>query len=513
MYAAPEGYKEAIEADTRDLDVIVTIGTNIDQTAADDIVSIEGDFLPMSNPEQATDANYLVTEWQATFEGDGIHTPVSAGMMAPPIQPTPYPPEIGLWSSVISDATGAIDFSFTINLSAVHESAFTLYLHAMSIVEGTVSYFVAEALQRTAELSVSANEATDVEGSSFDRIVVHVTKIDKPFTHVKIAEIEFGSAKSYNKTNLTGTVSLIQELDPTMQSIPLYELDFSILNVTGEYDPDNPNGFFASIKRDYPCEMSVQVVKDGKKFTVPCGRFQIAEKSASDTELTVVAYDARRALQNNQGGLKLSTEQSFGDLFTELFDDIHMPFQIADELFEMYPDQDADLSGDMYDLLTCFLFLEQYYGIWLVPSRAGYIEARLEVPSDDYGPVNPDMMTSFPLPSPLDTFNFVQISYGTQGDVYEMDMRTDLSQAKNMISISNPLIQTSGKAQEVATRILASLYHEQVETQWRSDPVLDMNDTVLLEGKWTAGNPTQYKLVYQEIDYDGGLTSTMRTVR
>lgn len=513
MYAAPEGYKDAIEANTRDLDMIVAIGTNIDQTSVDDIVSIEGDFLPMSNRDQMADANYVITEWQATFEGDGIHTPASAGMLAPPIQPTQYPPEIGLWSSVISDAAGAIDFSFTINLSAVHQSALTLYLHAMSILEGTVSYYVADVLQRTAELSVSTNKATDVEGSVYDKIVIDVTKIDKPYTHVKIAEVEFGSAKSYNKVNLTGTVSLIQEFDPTMQSIPLYELDFSILNVNGEYDPDNPNGFFASIKQDYPCEVSVQISKDGRRYTIPCGRFQIAEKSASDTELAVVAYDARYALQNNQGGLSLSTGTSFGDLFTELFDDIRMPFQIAEELFSLYPDQDIVLNGDMYDLLTCFLFLQQYYGIWLVPSRAGYVEARLEVPSDEYGLVNPDMMTSFPLPYPLDTFNFLQVSYGTQGSVYEMDMRQDPSQAKSMISISNPLVQTADKAQQIANRILANLYHEQVETQWRSDPTLDMNDMIDLEGRWTAGAPTRYKLVYQTIDYDGGLNSTIRSVR
>jgi hypothetical protein len=513
MYAMPEGYKEAIEATTRDLDAIVAIGYNIDQTASDDIIAIEGSFLPLSNPSQLTDANYLVTEWMATFEGDGIHTPPSAGMLAPPIQTTQYPPEAGLWSEGISDADGAIDWTLTIRLSKVHESALTLYLHAMSILEGTVSYYIGDELKRSAPLVPSTNEATDTEGSRYDRIVIHVTRIDRPYTHIKLAEMEFGSARSYNKTQLSGTVSFIQEYDPTMQSIPLYELDFTILNVLGDYDPDNPNGSFDSIKQDYPCELAIQVTKDGQRYSVPCGRFQIAEKSASDTELTVVAYDARLALQNNHGGLTLSTTQSFGDLFTALFDDIHMPFQIADSLFSLYPDQDMRLSGDDYDLLTCFLFLEQYYNIWLVPSRAGYIEARSEVPSDDYGLVNPEMMTTFPLPHPLDTFNYVQVSYGTGGDVYEMDMRVDPNQAKSMISISNPLVQTQAKAQEIAQRILTNLYHAQVETQWRADPTIDMNDTVDLEGKWTAGNATEYKVIYQEITYDGALLSTMRSVR
>ncbi|MFA6734020.1 MAG: hypothetical protein WCS71_02860, partial [Sphaerochaetaceae bacterium] len=123
-HTMPEGYADVLASTDIRVEPLVSIGTNIDMTAADDMIAVEGTFLPMSNPAQVFDANYQITEWMTTFEGDGIRTAAGFGMLAPPISAVRYPPEVGLWSDVISGADGSIDWTITIRLSKVHSSAF-----------------------------------------------------------------------------------------------------------------------------------------------------------------------------------------------------------------------------------------------------------------------------------------------------------------------------------------------------------------------------------------------------
>ena len=515
VYEMPEGYKEAISADTRDIDVFVSVGADIDATAADDVTAVEGGFLPMTNTAQMVDANYQMTEWMATFEGDGIKTSADFGNLAPPIEAVAYPPEVGIWSDVISDAQGNIDWTLTIRLSAVHTSALTVYTYDTGILEAEAEFWVGEELQGTATMEAFQGYISETKSFDYDKIVLHVTRLESPYHHVKIVEVEFGASIAYNKRSLTGTVALTQDMDLTMQSIPLHELDFELLNVTGEYDPDNPDGAFDALKLSYPVDFSITIARDGAQFTVPCGRFIITDKVASDTTLKVTCYDSRVTFSQNFSEVSLKTSQSFGDFFTALFADFHIPYEIDDGLFEMYPDQDITFDSTQFDVLTCMLFIEQYFGIWLVPQRNGNIRITTTLPAGEYGLYPPELMYSYPLPSSFQTYNFIQVAYGTTESMmqYTLDLRTDQSQAKTQVSIMNPLVKTEDKAAELAQRIAASMIAAQVETECRADPAIDMNDSIELEGKWSSGNATTFKVIHQELLYDGGLTTTLRTVR
>lgn len=514
VYTMPEGYKEAIKADTRDLDVFISVGANIDTTAADDITAVEGRFLPMTNTAQIVDANYLMTEWLATFEGDGIKSSADYGNIAPPIQASAYPPEVGIWSEDISDKDGNINWTLTVSLSAVHTSAMTFYTYASDILEATVQFWVGDELKGEVDMQPYPGYISESKAFDYDRVVLHVTKLAKPFTHVKLVEMEFGASVAFNKKTLTGTVSLTQEVDMSMQAIPLYELDFELLNVLGEYDPDNPDGAFEALRVNYPVEYSISITKDGKQYTVPCGRFIVAEKVASDTTLRVTAYDPRVVFRENYTELSLTTSQSFGDLFTALFADLHIPYEIDDDLFQMNPDQDITFDSNQYDLLTCMLFIQQYFGIWLVPKRNGNLLVTTRIPAGDYGLFPPELMYSFPLPGSFQTYNLVQVAYGPPEATkqYVLDMRTDPSQAKAQVAVMNPLIKTEQKAQELAQKIVQGLIKAQVDVECRADPTIDMMDTVVLEGKWSSGRGTSYKVMYQELNYDGALTTTFRSV-
>ena len=372
MFPLPPEYKDALMGDVAQVDVYITLGKEIDPTSADDITSVDATLLPMSNTEQIIDANYDITVNMATFEADGIKTSADAGNLAPPLAPTAYPPEVGIWSEDISDADGNVDFTFSISLGSTHASGFTIYTYQQNILEATIKYYVGNEVRRTAPLVASAGHVQDSKGSEYDRIVVNITKLDQPYTHVKVAEIEFGASETYGKANLVGTVSLIQEWDPTMRTIPLHELDFSLMNVLGEFDEDNPDGMFDKIKQNYPAEISFSIVtNEGKKYTVKGGRYIISSRKATDTTLDVTALDARSTLQQNVSRLEMTTTVSFGDMFTDLFGELHIPFAVDDDLFRLFPDQDYTFEKDGQDLLTVMKYLEQYYGIWLIPERSG----------------------------------------------------------------------------------------------------------------------------------------------
>ena len=60
---------------------------------------------------------------------------------------------------------------------------------------------------------------------------------------------------------------------------------------------------------------------------------------------------------------------------------------------------------------------------------------------------------------------------------------------------------------------LASRYNAMVETDWRTDLLPDVGDTIEEYGRWQDVTPSSYRVVYQEITYDGGLSATTRVMQ
>lgn len=513
-YTMPEGYADVLASTDIRVEPLVSIGTNIDMTAADDVTAMEGTFLPMSNPAQVFDANYQVTEWMTTFEGDGIKTATGFGMLAPPITAVRYPPEVGLWSDVISGADGSIDWTITIRLSKVHRSALTIYTHGGNILEADATFRTGDTVTRTAELVPSAGRVMTTDAADFDSIVIHVRRIENPYHHVKIAEIVFGASIAYGSTSLSGVTSWVQEWDPVGISMPLYELDFALMNVFGEYDPDNPEELLSGIPVNYPVELALIISKDDVRYTVPCGRFQISERVASDVDLRVRAYDARVTFKDNMSQVTLKTDQSLGDFFTDLMADLRIPYELDEALFGMFPDA-GWTSDDNKDLLSAMVHMCQYFDLSMVPTRSGNIGVQTSAPLDDYGVLDVGMMMTYPRSSKATVYNVVSVAYkdGNTTKYHIVDMRTDPAQAKSALVVNNPLVVTLDKAKEITNRLISRIYRMQTETQARADPTMDMGDIIGLVGKWTPDAPTNGRAIYIETTYDGGLTSTIRAVR
>lgn len=505
MYAVPEGYAQAIQSMDRTEDIYLSLGMGIDNTAADDITSITGSFLPMSNIEQATDAVYQLTPGLATFERDGIKTALSAGNIAPPLQATDYPPEAGIWSDAISDGEGNITFDFSISLSKAHTSAFRIFTEEMNITAGTVTFHNGTATE-TRTLECYDGYAQVAEIMTYDSIDVHVTKIDQFHAHVRIPEIEFGAAITLSKSQLTeGGVTWISEIDPLELTMPLGELDLSIINVLGDYDVDNPGGAYAELAIGYPIELSFTIRSGGQRYTVPCGQFIISEKKAEDNALRLTCCDPRWMLSYVYSAWSLPGNQSLGTTLDDLLSEYNVAHIVDEGLFNLIPE--AAEFTDQTSILDDLLSIQQRYAVYFLPNRDGMVHVTQTWPADDYGDAELMDLYTWPEPQNMTTYNFVSIKYGptTTSTYYQVDLRADSSESKQTLQISNPLILTSQEAQTLANRIIGRMYSVKTETDWRGDPALDLCDTIGIPGKWTQETPDTYKVIKTETTYDGAL--------
>lgn len=505
MYDAPDGYDDAVRSLDRTVDVSLSLGMGIDHTAADDVTAITGSFLPMSNTEQAIDAVYQLTPGLCTWERDGIATSLSAGNIAPPLQATEYPPEAGVWSDAISDGTGAISFQFSIQLSKAHSSAFRIFTSDMNILAGTATFHNGSSSE-TRELECASGYAQVAEIMTYDSIDVNITQIDQFYAHVRIPEIEFGAAITLSKSQLgQDGLTWISEIDPLEISMPLGEVDLHIINVEGEYDVDNPDGMYADLTIGYTIDLSFTVRDGTSRYTIPCGQFVISEKQASDNSLRVTCCDPRWMLSSVYSAWSLSDSQSLGTTLDDLLNEYNIPHIVDEGLFSLTPV--AAEFTDQTSILDDLLAIQQRYAVYFLPNRDGMVHVTQTWPSDTYGEAELMDLYTWPEPQSMTSYNFVSIKYGGMNATtyHTVDLRTDSSEAKQTLQITNDLILTQGEAQTLANRIISRMYTLKTETDWRGDPAIDLQDTVSIPGKWTQDAPDTYNVVKTEMTYDGTL--------
>lgn len=511
MMDVPDGYADAVVSTDRTIDVYISIGTGIDTTAADDITTVTGSFLPMSNTAQLADAIYYITDGLATFEGDGI--PTSGTAIVPPAVPTDYPPETGIWSSGISDASGNISFSLTIQLAKAHSSALRVYT-GVKVMAATATFYNGSAsTAKTFACSDDWMEIADV--MTYDRIVISVTKISGAYRHVRIVECEFGASVALSKTEIGGEVVLIREADPTESTMPVDELDISVLNVSGAFDTDNPSTRLGELAIGYPVWLSFTVNKaDGTRFTVQHGRYWIGQLDSSDTRLNITAFDARHTLADMSIAWSIPAEQSVGKAIDDLLTDIGIPHTVEADIFQLMPDATVSFGSDT-TLAEDLIKVTQAYGINLIPDRQGSIIVTRTWPAGTYGAVPYDTVYSWPSPKQSTRYNVVTVAYGTaKTDVVETDLRTDPSESRVALMISdNPMITTEARATATMNRLVGRISAETSEAEWRGDPAMDLGDTVQIPGRWTQDSPRSYKATYIEETYDGTYRAIIRGTR
>ena len=512
MYATSTGYGDAVYADDRTVDVYISIGTGIDTTAADDITSITSTagLLPMSNTAQATDAVYTLTEGLATFEGDGI--PLDGSAVVPPAFAQDYPPETGLWSAGISDASGNIDFDLSIEFSKAHTSALRVYT-GVKITSATATFREGTTgVTKTFACYDGYIEIADV--MTYDSIDLGISSIDGAYMHARIVEIEFGASKAISGTELGGEITCIRELDPTEMSMPMDELDFSLVNVAGDFDSDKSDTRLSEVRPGFPVWLSFTVNSASARHTIPMGRYWIAETDSTDTMVSITAFDARHTLADMSTAWSISAGASVGEAIDDLLTSMDIPHTVESEVISIVSDTGASFGTDT-SVADDLLIVGQAFGIYIIPDRQGSLRVTTKWPAQSYGAVPVASIYIWPTPKQNQSYNYISVSYGqSSGQVAETDLRTDASAIRSILQVSdNPLITTQERAESVRDRLASRIMSETVEADWRGDPAMDLGDTVQIPGRWTQDAPMFYIANYIEMTYDGVLSARMRGSR
>lgn len=514
MHTMPEEYKDHVQDMDRRMSVYISIGTGVDQTAADDLTEVTGDFIPWSNTAQIIDAVYKMTPGMTTFEGDGIPSSPFNGLIAPPLEPMNYPPELGVWSEDISDKDGRMDFSMTLTLKAEHASALRIYTAGPNVTSAEAT-FVSEDSTETVDCECYKGFFDVVSKHVYEAITIHVSSIDRPFCHVRVIEVEFGSAITFSASILGGEIAYISEFDPLETSIPLHELDLSIINVDGSFDEDNPMTRLTEVSIGYPLDLAYSLERTDEMLTVPCGRFYIAQRQTSDTRLNLIAFDGRWPLQESFSEWSISRSKSFGDSFDDMLQEYGIPHTIDERLFSIYPDKDHLFTSDT-SVLDDILCIQQAYAIYVLPSRDSTVRVTTSWPTGDAGLIDKSTIYMWPTAMQTSKYNTVEVLWtDSAGTLHteSMDLRTDPREPKSKLSISqNPLLDST-RAVALMDRIVSRMRSSEIEAEWMGDPAIDVGDSLKIPGRWTSNSPLAYRLNYQEIVFDGALSARVRGSR
>lgn len=506
-----QAYKDAISAPTRSISVFMQVGYGIDSSAATDMVTMEGAFLPMSSMDQTTDAIYSLSHRFATFEDDGIPTASAMDMRVPPMEPATSPQEVGVWSEDLSDADGNMDWVVTMTFGSVHTSALTVFTPEVHILEAEVTFSANGAETGHYIYTSTGSDFQITEVYDYDRIVFRVLKVDQPYHHLRIIEVEFGASVTLSRDTITGDVRYLSEVDPTGQSYPLNELDFSVINRQWAYDYDSPSKEAEAVAIGRPLELSFRIATDTGARTVRCGRFYIRNLQTGTSTIRVTADDPRVIMTDVSKAWSIPTTQSIADAVDAVCEELFIAHVCDQSLYELYPVRDVTFDEDstyMEDLTDLF----QLYGIEMVPDSLGILQIRPYRAPQSFGTIVESRMFTYPSKSTnLTSYNYLTVRYGDSGrESYDVDLRTTASVAANQLYVNNPLIVTREEAVSVANRILSRLHNAELEVEWTGDPSMEVGDTVGFPGRWS--DATERMVLYNEITYNGGLKERTRCV-
>lgn len=139
----------------------------------------------------------------------------------------------------------------------------------------------------------------------------------------------------------------ISEEDLTRITIPLSEFDFTLNNINGELDKDNPNSLLGRFSINGVVKpVLLAKCDDGAVYEFPLGMFIITQKTYSGNELTLTCFDPTVALQTFEGAEETKTEMQASKFIDQICSDaraIGVPIELDGKV-----EPDADYSANYW---------------------------------------------------------------------------------------------------------------------------------------------------------------------
>lgn len=327
----------------------------------------------------------------------------------------------------------------------------------------------------------SITSVVSFDYSNYDKIEIVVKKWSLPYRRVRIKSVLLGISRTYDKSEI---ISYSHEMmvDALSATLPKAEISFTVSNIDGEYNPDNPEGFTKYLMVRQSITARYGYLLNGSIEWIKGGTFYMSEWETPQNGITA-SFKARDAIEYMQEVYSGTASGTLYDIADAAFRQSGMPelsdgsdrWVIDDSLKSITAATGADLSNrscaEVVQLCAnagCCVFWQDRSGILHVEPLPGE-ETDYRIDRD-----NSYADSEMKLTKQLRAIDVNNGQYFlTVGAVGETQ------------PLNNPLISDS-RAETVATWAANYLMNRKtLSGQFRADPRLDALDRVTNENSFS----------------------------
>lgn len=364
--------------------------------------------------------------------------------------------------------------------------------------------------------SIKSLVLVDITG--YDRIVVYVKKWCLPHHRARVEEIFVGMNKVYAKGDLFSYTHK-QSVDPVSTSLPKNEIQFSIDNVEGEYNPYNEDGMAKYL-------MSRQEVKtryglkreDNTIEWIKGGTFYLSEWYAKQNGLTAdfTARDLLEFMSATCTDTHELTSRSLYDLAEMVLSAAELPpnsdgtvkWVIDESLKSKYTT--APLPDDT--LANCLQVIANAGECVIYQDRGGTLHIEpLKFDETDYniGSFNSYSKSEITLAKQIKQIDVKVYAYTIEnGELTSTthNVTFNVGAMGEIITIDNPLVTDDERARSLGEWLATHLGHRMtLDSSWRVDVRLDALDIITNENNY---NTNRVRMTDVEFKYNGAFRGT-----
>lgn len=318
----------------------------------------------------------------------------------------------------------------------------------------------------------------DLEVSGFDTVIVEPVNWCLPDRRVRLEKIGLGHDITFNKGDL---VSYRHEHsgDILCGELPKNLIQFSVLNVDGRWNPNNPTGLWRYLSDRQKITARYGLDVNGTIEWVPAGVFYLSDWSAPSNGLEA-SFEARDIFEYllNQP-YSGSTTGTMSDLVTNALGELVPAVSFTPEMTALTGTLTSERKAaeviQMCANASCASVYQNRNGgldfkKWDTYAVSDYVIGTAMAYA------NPEIMLSKPMRG-------ITVKYASETPVFELTLGSN----GEVQTIENELIGTIEQAVLVAdwTRIVLGS-RKTISGEFRADPRLDLYDVVTVESKYGA---------------------------
>ena len=364
--------------------------------------------------------------------------------------------------------------------------------------------------------SVKSLIMVDIVG--YNRIVIQIKKWCLPHHRARIEGILIGMNKVYTKSNLF-SYSHKQSVDPVSISLPKSEIQFSIDNANGEYNPYNTDGMakYLMERQEVRARYGLKL-NDNTIEWVKGGTFYLSEWYARQNGLSA-DFTARDLLELMSAIYEehhdLSSRNLY-DLASIILNAADLPLN-SDGTVKWYIDESlktkytkAPLPKDT--LANCLQLIANAGECVMYQDRNGVLRIEpLQFDNTDYeiSSFNSYSKSEITLGKPIKQVGVKVYAYAMGADEITStttEQIVSVSGAGETITVDNPLITDTNRAVALGNWLATHLGHRMtLDSSWRVDVRLDALDIVTNKNDY---NDNRVRMTEVEFKYNGAFRGT-----